>query len=184
MEFISVPLTYCGNREKPMPVAKKTAAWEQRLAELLPLYGHRNWIVVADSAYPAQSRPGIETVFTGCDQLTAVRKVYDAITESTHIRANIFVDQELAAVAEHDAAGVLDYRGHLERLLGPSVRVVPHEQVIAGLDEAAQVFRVLILKTTMTIPYTSVFFQLDCGYWSADAEKRLRKELRLSKGRK
>jgi hypothetical protein len=26
----------------------------------------------------------------------------------------------------------------------------------------------------MTIPYSSVFIRLDCKYWSADAEKRLR----------
>jgi hypothetical protein len=29
----------------------------------------------------------------------------------------------------------------------------------------------------MTIPYTSVFFELDCGYWSAAAEQRLRKAM-------
>jgi hypothetical protein len=33
---------------------------------------------------------------------------------------------------------------------------------------------VLVLKTRLTIPYTSVFIRLECGYWSADAEKRLR----------
>ena len=30
----------------------------------------------------------------------------------------------------------------------------------------------------MTIPYTSVFLQLDCKYWSADAEQRLRADAR------
>jgi RbsD / FucU transport protein family len=168
-----------------MPVAKKavTSTWEQRLAELLPLYGHRNWIVVADSAYPAQSKPGIETIFAGGDQVDAVRKVFNAIAESTHVRANVYVDQELVAVAEHDAAGVLDYRGQLERLFGPSLLQVPHEQIIARLDRAAQIFRVLIIKTSMSIPYTTVFFELDCGYWSAEAEQRLRKALK-SPGRK
>jgi hypothetical protein len=29
----------------------------------------------------------------------------------------------------------------------------------------------------MTLPYTSVFLQLDCGYWSADAERRLREAM-------
>jgi hypothetical protein len=31
-----------------------------------------------------------------------------------------------------------------------------------------------VLKTNMTVPYTSVFIRLDCRYWSADAEQRLR----------
>src|ERR1039458_10655620 len=29
----------------------------------------------------------------------------------------------------------------------------------------------LLIKTDMTIPYTSVFFELDCGYWNAEAEQ-------------
>jgi len=33
-----------------------------------------------------------------------------------------------------------------------------HEQIISRLDEAGQTFRVLIIKTDMTLPYTSVFF--------------------------
>jgi len=45
----------------------------------LPLYGHRNWIVVADSAYPAQSKSGIQTIASGEDQIPVVQKVLDAI---------------------------------------------------------------------------------------------------------
>ena len=29
--------------------------WKTQLSERIALYGHRNWIVIADSAYPAQS---------------------------------------------------------------------------------------------------------------------------------
>lgn len=174
-----------------MPTGKKSAvserekksvsAWERRLAELLPLYGHRNWIVVADSAYPVQSRPGIETIYAGGDQVEAVTKVFNAITESMHLRANIYLDEELAYVPEHAAAGVLDYRGQLERILGPGVRRIPHEQIITRLDQAAQLVHIFLVKTAMTIPYTTVFFELDCGYWSAENEQRLRKSMKSGK---
>ena len=166
-----------------MPALKKPASpdWELRLRSLLPVFGHRNWIVVADSAYPAQSKPGIETVFAGGDQVDALRRVFNAIAGAAHVRANIYVDRELEFVAEHDAPGVLDYRAELYRLLGASVRKTPHEEIIARLDQAAQIFRVLIVKTEMTIPYTSVFFELDCGYWSAEAETRLRKKMKDKK---
>jgi len=159
----------------------KTAAqsdWEGRLKELLPVFGHRNWIVVADSAYPAQSKPGIETIVAGEEQIHAVRKVLDAIAACKHIRANVYVDQELKFVGEADAPGVTAYRQQLNALLkGPSVKQLPHEQIIQKLDQSAQVFRILIVKTNMTIPYTSVFFELDCGYWNAGAEERLRQEM-------
>ncbi|MDE3198919.1 MAG: hypothetical protein KGN84_21400 [Acidobacteriota bacterium] len=32
--------------------AQTPQSWRATLEERLPLYGHRNWIVVADSAYP------------------------------------------------------------------------------------------------------------------------------------
>jgi len=31
----------------------------------------------------------------------------------------------------------------------------------------------------MRIPYTSVFFELDCGYWNDQAEKKLRALMRF-----
>ena len=149
-------------------------SWEQQLDELLPLFGHRNWIVVADAAYPAQTRPGIDTAVIDCSQLEAVKKVLAAIHRQPHVRALVLVDQELEFVAEKDAKGVGNYRRKLKAELGASLATMPHEQIIARLDKAAEIYRVLILKTAMTIPYTSVFFELDCGYWSAAAEKRLR----------
>jgi L-fucose mutarotase/ribose pyranase (RbsD/FucU family) len=155
--------------------------WESRLAALLPLFGHRNWIVISDSAYPAQSRPGIETVVANAGQIEVVRKVQAAIAACNHVRANIYFDKELAFVSESDAPGILEYRRQLEALLGGSSRQLPHEDIIAKLDQSAQVFRVLIIKTGMTIPYTSVFFELDCGYWSAAAEQRLRNAMAASK---
>ena len=157
--------------------------WLQtKLARDLPLLGHRNWIVIADSAYPAQSRPGIETVYIGGDQLTAVREVLKAVDSSKHVRTNVLLDAELAAVPEADAPGIAAYRRELVASLDkrvPSRR--PHEEIIRELDDAAKTFRVLILKTDLTIPYTSVFVQLDCGYWSADAEQRLRAAIKEQK---
>ncbi len=149
--------------------------WKAQLSAILPLYGHRNWIVVADSAYPAQSRDGIETLVSSEDQLHVVRHVFNAITSSAHIRANIYVDKELEFVLEIDAPGIEDYRRNLAAVFSRAhVNSIPHEEIIAKLDQSAEVFHVLIIKTDMTIPYTSVFFELDCGYWNVDAEQRLR----------
>ena len=149
--------------------------WSDRLNALMPLYGHRNWIVVADSAYPSQSNSGIDTIVSGEDQIDVVGKVVHAIQACTHIRANVYVDAELGFVAEEDAPGIASYRQELDGLLeGAAIKRIPHEQIIHKLDQSAAVFNVLIIKTTLTIPYTSVFFELDCGYWSAEAEARLR----------
>ena len=74
------------------------------------------------------------------------------------------------------------YRQHLRALLdGLPWRTTFHEETIATLDRAGRAFRILVLKTEMTIPYTSVFLQLECAYWNLAAESRLRAAL-ASKG--
>jgi hypothetical protein len=47
------------------------------------------------------------------------------------------------------------------------------------LDRAGELFCVLIVKTNLRIAYTSVFFELECGYWNAQAEKKLRAAMRF-----
>ena len=107
--------------------------WKQQLHQLLPLYGHRNWIVVADSAYPAQSRAGIDTIVSGASQIEVARRVSDAIAASKHVRADIYLDQELQFVAEADAPGVSRYRTQLAKLLKIAKTItLPHEQIIAS----------------------------------------------------
>jgi L-fucose mutarotase/ribose pyranase (RbsD/FucU family) len=152
--------------------------WMARLNDCLPLFGHRNWIVVADSAYPAQSSPGIETIIAAESQIDVAQAVAGAIAASTHVKALVHLDRELAFVHEADAPGVQLYRSQLESTLhGAHVDRIPHDAIISMLDQSSQVFRVLIIKTPMTIPYTSVFFQLDCRYWTSDAEQRLRQAM-------
>jgi hypothetical protein len=87
----------------------------------------------------------------------------------------VYTDQELKFVPEDAAPGVSGYRETLAALTrNRDSNTMPHEQLIAKLDQASQTFRVLIIKTNMTIPYTSVFLQLDCAYWSAESERKLR----------
>jgi L-fucose mutarotase/ribose pyranase (RbsD/FucU family) len=155
--------------------------WETVLKARLPFYGHRNWIVVADSAYPAQSHRAIETISSGADQITVIDTVVAALEASAHVRPIIHADQELRFVSENDAPGVTAYRAALNTVFGSEIEYRDHEEIISALDRAAELFRVLIIKTTATIPYTSVFFRLECAYWSADAEQRLRQSMGASR---
>ena len=155
--------------------------WKRQLKALLPLFGHRNWIVVADSAYPAQSKPGIETIVSSAEQIEVAREVLDAVAACKHVRASIYLDQELQFVAESDAPGVSRFRTQLAGLLTTAnTTTLPHEQIIASLDQTAQVYRVLVIKTEQTVPYTSIFFELDCGYWTPEAELRLRRVMAVA----
>lgn len=138
--------------------------------------------MIADSAYPAQSSTGVETVVAGGAQIDALAKTLALLNECKHVKPTIYTDQELNFVSEADAHGVTSYRRDLDHLLqGKDVHVVPHEEIIAKLDRVGQMFRVLLIKTDLCIPYTSVFFELECGYWNAEAENRLRSTIRAGR---
>ena len=164
--------------ERPAARRESRQQWLTKVREELPLMGHRNWIAVVDSAYPLQTSAGVETVETFGDQLDVLREVLDLVGRAGHVRPVAFTDAELKAVPESDAPGVDAYRAALGHVLESiPAETLPHEQIIAKLGEAGNTFHVLVLKTKMTIPYTSVFLRLDCGYWTDEQEKRLREKM-------
>jgi L-fucose mutarotase/ribose pyranase (RbsD/FucU family) len=165
----------CGCRTAP---SSQVVAWRPTVHQQLPVLGHRNWIVVADSAYPAQTSPGVQTVYTGAKQLEVLKAVLAELDQARHVQPIVHLDAELEHVPEALAPGVEAYRAELKRILnGRKTVSLPHEQLIAKLDEAGKTFHILLLKTDLTIPYTSVFMQLDCGYWGPESEKKLREAM-------
>lgn len=156
-------------------------AWQAQLREQLPLLGHRNWIVVTDAAYPLQTSPGVETLYVDADQLQVVEGVLAELARTKHVRPTVYTDSELKYVAEKNAPGIGVHRDRLQRLLADlPASVLPHESLIARVDEAGKTFKILVIKTPQTLPYTSVFLQLDCGYWTAQAEKELRAAIKAA----
>ena len=153
--------------------------WQKKVHSEMPLMGHRNWIAVVDSAYPLQSSGGIETIETNEGHLAVLDYVLNEIKNTRHVRALAHTDMELQYVPEANAPGVTQLQGDLKaRLAGVPTDSSPHQSLIDGLSATSREFHILILKTTMTIPYSSVFLQLDCSYWSAESEARMRKAIK------
>ncbi len=163
----------------PKAQEAKTPAWMDALSGYLPALGHRNWIVVADSAFPLQISPGIETIVTGEDHFAVLAKVLKAVDGAKHIRPKVWLDKELAFVPEELAPGADEARRRLgEALKGRGAMPVLHEDLIARLDQAGKAFKIVMVKTTLAVPYTSVFLELDCGYWGPDAEAKIREKMK------
>ncbi|MCW5516034.1 RbsD/FucU domain-containing protein [Muriicola sp. Z0-33] len=178
--IMMVVLSCSGPTEKPQNpvVGSELEDWKSEVEATLKLFGHRNWIVIADGAYPLQSNPAIRTITIEADQIEAVDYVNQLIEKAKHVDANIFVDKELAFVPEKEAKGIDTYRTKLNEVLaGKPVTSMLHEDIIRELDASAKLFNVLIIKTDLAIPYTSVFFQLECGYWNSESEENLRSTL-------
>lgn len=149
--------------------------WAEILKRRAELYGHRNWIVVADSAYPAQANEGIETILANEEQTTVLDSVVEILSSCRHVTPTVYTDKELQFIPEQDTPGIASFRKRLAEILRPyAVSSLPHEEIITRLDRAGRLFRVLLIKTAACIPYTSVFFELGCKYWDGQAETRLR----------
>lgn len=160
-------------------IAQAQSEWQQKVQQQLPLLGHRNWIVIADSAFPFQTSPGIETIETGADHLAVVDYVLQAIKDSKHVRPLVHLDRELQFVPDKESPGVDQYRKDLQkRIAGLPTDSTLHADLIQRLDEVGKTYHILMLKTNLTIPYTTVFLQLDCSYWSAESEAGMRKAMK------
>jgi hypothetical protein len=173
---LAVLLTIMPIAARPLTAADNSiGSWKDLLRDRISEYGHRNWIVIADSAYPTQTSPGIETIVANADHFQVLQTVFDALSKSKHVRPIVYTDRELQFVQESDAPAISVYRQQLSDFLRDTQPLtLPHEQIISKLDQVSQAFRVLIIKTNMALPYTSVFLQLDCAYWSPEAERKLR----------
>ena len=157
--------------------------WHLIVEQKLPLLGHRNWVLIVDSAFPLYSSPGVDVVETNADEIEVTKYVLGALNSSIHVRPDVLMDAELKYLPESDAPGVTAFRADIDKTLaGATVQSLPHEKLLAELDQASKVYRVLVLKTRMAVPYTSVFLRLNCKYWSDDAEKRLRQKMASPSG--
>lgn len=163
--------------QQPSPASD----WKNTLAQRLPLLGHRNWILVVDSAYPLQTSPGLEVIETNADQVDVTKEVLAQIDASIHVRPILFMDAELPFLTEQDSPGADAYRRQIAAALHdyPIQRQL-HEKLIATVSATSKDFSILVLKTRLAVPYTSVFIRLDCKYVSAEAEQRLRARMKAA----
>lgn len=175
--LLTLGILQCAAAVYAAPPAETNAGsnWKAAVTSAMPLLGHRNWILIVDSAYPLQVTPGIQTVETGEPMHAVARFVLGAVKQSIHVRSDIFMDAELPFVPDQDAPGASEYRRSVRDLLrGYTVVSQPHEKLLSQIAEAGNTLRILVLKTNATVPYSSIFIRLNCKYWSDDAEQRLR----------
>lgn len=171
--LLTITMASCNKQPEKAPVT-----WEQQLAEQMPLLGHRNWIVITDMAYPLQSANGITTLFADEPYTEVLRKVKGQIDSAQHVFAHVYHDRELDFIDEADMPGVDALRKEMASICGKEAQAVPHEQLLERMDSAARLYNIVIIKTPLTMAYTSTFFELDCAYWNAEKAERLAEKLK------
>jgi D-ribose pyranose/furanose isomerase RbsD len=140
--------------------------------------GYRNWIVIAEASFPAQNRPGIRQVTASVDVPEALDYVLNALEQTEHVRPHIYVPRELRSVENDFAPGIDELRKRLkDSLHGHEAAELEQQSLLTLLQDANRSFDVLVIRTTTALPYSSVFLELQPGYWDVDSETRLREKM-------
>lgn len=153
-------------------------AWKASVNHQVAQLGYRNWIVIAEASFPAHSRTGITQVVTDAEIPEAVDYVLNALEKTQHVRPNIYLTRELRAVENDFAPGIDDLRNQIKASLhGHESTEIEQESLLTLIESAQQSFDVLVIRTSTALPYSSVFIELQPGYWDGDSEKRLRERI-------
>lgn len=152
--------------------------WKEEFDTILPKLGHRNWILIVDAAYPLQSSESIDTIITNDEILEVTKYVFSRVDEAKHIKGKVYFDKELDYLTDDLCCGADELKNQLSNIVSSEHKeVILHEEIFKKLDNASDLFNVVVLKTNCLIPYSSIFIELDCGYWNKDAEIELRKRI-------
>ncbi len=144
----------------------------------IDLMGHRNWVLLVDSAFPEQNSVGTQTIMVEGGILENLEWLLDMTNAAPHVDPKIYRDLELDFLKDDMVDGISDFKVGLERLFkNKDVNPLLHDKVFELLDQEAALFSVLVIKTEELMPYTSVFLRLDCGYWDEEQEQALRNKM-------
>lgn len=152
--------------------------WRDALAMQTAQLGYRNWIVVAEASFPAHSRPGVRQINANEEIPAVVDEVLRTLEQTEHVTPRVYVARELRAVENDFAPGIDEFREQLKPAMhAHETTELENQSLVTLIEDATKSFDVLVIRTTTALPYTSVFMELQPGYWSADSESALRDKL-------
>lgn len=164
----------CGSGgEKPPPV------WGRVVSREIDALGIQNWIIIAESSFPVVSRRGVRTVVVGAEIPELVDFVVNNLERSENVTPSFNTARELPFVSNDRAPGIDQFRKELnDALHGHKVRELDYRSLSLLAHSDASKFAVLVLKSKTALPYSSVFIELDSGYWDRDLEDELQGNIR------
>jgi len=174
--FLVVFLPGCGG------VSTYDQPWISTLRHELGYLGARNWVVVAEAAFPIHSRRGLRVVRINGSIPEVVDGVERVIEEKYHVKPRLYVTSEAHSVPYDYAPGIRNYHEQLgEALHGRETVQLENDMLMRMLNDTSKLYRVLVIKTNTALPYTSVFMELGSGYWDGESESALREVIEKKK---
>lgn len=152
--------------------------WKSSVDHQASQLGYRNWIVIAEASFPAHSRPGVSQVNADAEIPEVVDYVLNALEKTQHVKPNIYLTREMRSVENDVAPGIDVLKAQIkEALHGHESTEIDQQSLLTLIESAQSSFDVLVIRTNTALPYTSVFLELQPGYWDAESEKQLRQRI-------
>lgn len=149
--------------------------WRGSVNHQVSQLGYQNWIVITEASFPSRNRPGFRQVTADAEVPDVVDYVLNALEETQHVRPRMFITRELRSVENDFAPGIDEMRKRIiTSLHGYEPTELDQHSLITLIDSANRDYEVLVIRTPTALPYTSVFMELQPGYWDAESEDRLR----------
>lgn len=166
----------CGSGgQKPPPV------WGGVVSREIDALGIQNWIIIAESSFPVVSRRGVRTVVVDAEIPELLDFVVNDLERSENVTPSFNTARELPFVSNDRAPGIEQFRKDLKDALhGHEVRELDYRSLSLLAHSEASKFAVLVLKSRTALPYSSVFIELDSGYWDRELEDELQGEIRAA----
>ena len=160
-------------------VFQSNESWKSAVVNQSAQLGYRNWIVVAEASFPAHSRHGVRQVNASQETPEVLDYVLNALEQTQHVRPVIYLPRELRSVENDFAPGIDELRTRITGALhGHETTELEQQSLLTLLEDASRSFDVLVIRTPTALPYSSVFIELQPGYWDAESEARLRERIR------
>jgi D-ribose pyranose/furanose isomerase RbsD len=152
--------------------------WKASVNHQVGQLGYRNWIILAEASFPAHSRTGVNQVSADAEIPEILDYVLNALEKTQHVKPNIYLTREIRAVDNDVAPGIDTLKEQIKAALhGHEFTEIDQESLITLIDSAQNSFDVLVIRTTTALPYSSVFLELQPGYWDSESEKQLRQRI-------
>jgi L-fucose mutarotase/ribose pyranase (RbsD/FucU family) len=162
-----------------------SSSWKAAVDRQAGQLGYRNWIVIAEASFPAHSRPGIRQISAGVDVPEALDYVLKTLEKTETVRPQIYQTRELRSVENDFAPGIEDLRKRLQQSIhGHETTELDQQSLMTLLEDANRSFDVLVIRTNTALPYSSIFIELQPGYWDVDSETRLRQRIERERTQK
>lgn len=176
--WLRAPLVFAAFLSSGCGFHQGGSSWRDALAVQTAQLGYRNWIVIAEASFPAHSRPGVRQINADEEIPAVVDEVLRTLEQTEHVTPRIYVAREMRAVENDYAPGIDEFRKQLQVAMhAHETTELEQQSLMTLMEDTTKTFEVLVIRTTTALPYTSVFMELQPGYWSGDSEARLREQL-------